>query len=79
MAIHVYFVGQPSAMVPMIAKDPDLWLAWVGADSANMNYVDMQAGERNQDRCPRRVRGHHLHPRRKRLDRGSDQWTASGV
>lgn len=50
MSIRVFHRDEPSAMVPMIAKDARL-IVWpgVGADNANMNYVDMQPGERNID------------------------------
>jgi quercetin dioxygenase-like cupin family protein len=50
----VFHRDQPSAMVPMIAKDARL-VVWpgVGAETANMNYVNMQPGERNVD---------HVHP-----------------
>ena len=39
---------EPTAIVPMIARDARL-IVWpgVGAQTANMNYVDMQPGERN--------------------------------
>ena len=52
--IRVFHRDQPTAIVPMIARDARL-IVWagVGAYSANMNYVDMQAGERNKD---------HVHP-----------------
>lgn len=48
MAIRVFHKDEPSAMVPMIAKDARL-IVWpgVGAETANMNYVDMMPGERN--------------------------------
>jgi len=54
MSIRVFHRDQPSTMVPMIAKDARL-VVWpgVGAETANMNYVDMQPGERNVD---------HVHP-----------------
>ncbi len=52
--IRVFHRDQPTAIVPMIARDARL-IVWagVGAYTANMNYVDMQAGERNKD---------HVHP-----------------
>ncbi|MCY3651691.1 MAG: cupin domain-containing protein [bacterium] len=48
--VRVFYRNQPTAIVPMIAKDARL-IVWagVGAYTANMNYVDMQAGERNKD------------------------------
>jgi quercetin dioxygenase-like cupin family protein len=54
MSVRVFHRDQPSALVPMIAKDARL-IVWpgVGAETANMNYVDMQPGERNID---------HVHP-----------------
>lgn len=50
MSIRTYHCDEPSAMAPMIAKDARL-IVWpgVGADNANMNYVNMQPGERNVD------------------------------
>lgn len=50
MAIRVFHKDKASAMVPMIAKDARL-IVWpgVGAQTANMNYVDMMPGERNID------------------------------
>lgn len=48
MALSVFHRDRPSAKLPMIAKDARL-VVWpgVGAETANMNYVDMQAGEEN--------------------------------
>lgn len=48
MGITVFHKDQPDRMLPMIAKDARL-VVWpgVGAHTANMNYVDMQPGERN--------------------------------
>lgn len=48
MGIRVFHRDQPDRMLPMIAKDARL-VVWpgVGAQTANMNYVDMQPGERN--------------------------------
>ena len=50
MSIRVFHIDNPSAKVPMIARDARL-VVWpgVGAEHANMNYVDMQPGERNKD------------------------------
>jgi len=48
MAIHVFHRDQPDLMMPMIARDARL-VVWPGngSQTANMNYVDMQPGERN--------------------------------
>ena len=48
--VRTFHRDQPTAIVPMIARDARL-IVWagVGAYTANMNYVDMQAGERNKD------------------------------
>lgn len=48
MAIKVFHRDRPDLMLPMIARDARL-VVWpgVGAHTANMNYVDMQPGERN--------------------------------
>ncbi|MDZ7677756.1 MAG: cupin domain-containing protein [Acidimicrobiales bacterium] len=48
MAINVFHRDRPSAMLPMIAEDARL-VVWpgVGAQTANMNYVDMHPGEAN--------------------------------
>lgn len=48
MAIVVLHRDDPDLMMPMIASDARL-IVWVGRGSqtANMNYVDMQPGERN--------------------------------
>ncbi len=48
MAIRVFHRDRPDRMLPMIASDARL-VVWpgVGADTANMNYVDMKAGEEN--------------------------------
>jgi quercetin dioxygenase-like cupin family protein len=50
VSIRVFHRDEPSAVVPMIAKDARL-IVWpgVGAETANMNYVDMEPGERNVD------------------------------
>lgn len=50
VSIRIFHCDEPSAMAPMIAKDARL-IVWpgVGADNANMNYVNMQPGERNVD------------------------------
>ena len=54
MAIRVFHRDEPSLMLPLIARDARL-VVWpgVGAVTANMNYVDMQAGEENVP---------HIHP-----------------
>ena len=46
--IRVFHREEPTAMVPMIARDARL-IVWPGVEAytANMNYVDMQPGERN--------------------------------
>lgn len=48
MAIHVFHRDEPDLMMPMIARDARL-VVWPGngSQTANMNYVDMQPGERN--------------------------------
>ena len=48
MAVHVFHRDRPDLMMPMIARDARL-VVWPGKGSqtANMNYVDMQPGERN--------------------------------
>lgn len=48
MAIHVMHRDTPDLTMPMIAADARL-VVWAGRGSqtANMNYVDMQPGERN--------------------------------
>src|ERR671934_2509663 len=48
MAIRVFHRDRPDLMLPMIARDARL-VVWpgVGAQMANMNYVDMQPGEEN--------------------------------
>ena len=48
MAVRVFHRDRPGLIVPMIARDARL-VVWpgVGAETANMNYVDMQPGERN--------------------------------
>lgn len=48
MAIRIFHKDRPDLLMPMIAKDARL-VVWLGAGSrtANMNYVDMQPGERN--------------------------------
>ena len=46
--IRTFHRDRPTAIVPMIAKDARL-IVWPGVEAytANMNYVDMQPGERN--------------------------------
>ena len=46
--VRAFHRDQPTAMVPMIARDARL-IVWAGVEAytANMNYVDMQPGERN--------------------------------
>jgi quercetin dioxygenase-like cupin family protein len=48
VAVHVFHRDQPDLMMPMIARDARL-VVWpgTGSQTANMNYVDMQPGERN--------------------------------
>ena len=48
MAIRVFHRDRPDRLLPMIASDARL-VVWpgVGADTANMNYVDMKEGEEN--------------------------------
>ena len=48
MSIRVFHQDQPDAMLPMIASDARL-IVWpgVGAETANMNFVIMKAGEEN--------------------------------
>jgi quercetin dioxygenase-like cupin family protein len=48
VAVHVFHIDQPDLMMPLIARDARL-VVWPGRGSqvANMNYVDMQPGERN--------------------------------
>ena len=48
MPVHVFHRDQPDLMMPMIARDARL-VVWPGngSQTANMNYVDMQPGERN--------------------------------
>jgi quercetin dioxygenase-like cupin family protein len=48
MAVHVFHRDSPDLMMPMIARDARL-VVWAGSGSqtANMNYVNMEAGERN--------------------------------
>ncbi len=48
MSIRVFHRDQPDRMLPIIARDARL-VVWpgVGAHTANMNYVDMQPGEKN--------------------------------
>ena len=48
MAIRVFHRDRPDRLLPMIAKDARL-VVWpgVGAHTANLNYVDMKAGEQN--------------------------------
>ena len=48
MGIHVFHIDDPDLLMPMIAGDARL-VVWPGRGSqiANMNYVDMQPGERN--------------------------------
>lgn len=54
MSIRVFHRDGPSVRVPMIADDARL-VVWpgVGAETANMNYVDMQPGERNVEHVHR--------------------------
>lgn len=46
--IRLFHRDRPTAIVPMIARDARL-VVWPGVEAytANMNYVDMQPGERN--------------------------------
>lgn len=48
MAVRIFHKDKPDLMMPMIAQDARL-IVWPGSGShtANMNYVDMQAGEKN--------------------------------
>ena len=48
MAIRVFHRDKPALMLPIISSDARL-IVWpgVGAKTANMNYVRMQAGEAN--------------------------------
>ena len=48
MSIRVFHRDRPDRMLPMVARDARL-VVWpgVGAHTANMNYVDMQPGEKN--------------------------------
>ena len=48
MAIQVFHRDKPALMLPLISSDARL-IVWpgVGATTANMNYVRMQAGEAN--------------------------------
>lgn len=48
MAIKIFHRDKPDHLMPMIARDARLvvWLG-VGSKTANMNFVDMQPGERN--------------------------------
>ena len=48
MAVRVFHIDKPDLMMPVIARDARL-VVWAGRGSqiANMNYVDMQPGERN--------------------------------
>ena len=48
MPIHVFHRDHPDLLMPMIARDARL-VVWAGSGSqtANMNYVNMQPGERN--------------------------------
>ena len=48
--IRVFDRDLPTAIVPMIARDARL-IVWPGVEAytANMNYVDMQPGERNME------------------------------
>ena len=48
MSIRVFHRDQPDARLPMISRDARL-VVWpgVGAQTANMNYVVMEAGEQN--------------------------------
>lgn len=48
MGIKIFHRDRPDLRMPMIAQDARL-VVWLGSGSktANMNYVDMQPGERN--------------------------------
>lgn len=48
MAIRIFHRDHPDRLMPMIARDARL-VVWVGSGSqtANMNYVNMAAGEEN--------------------------------
>lgn len=48
MGIRIFHRDRPDLMMPMIARDARL-IVWLGSGSqtANMNYVDMQPGEKN--------------------------------
>jgi mannose-6-phosphate isomerase-like protein (cupin superfamily) len=48
VAIRIFHRDRPDLLMPMIARDARL-VVWLGSGSrtANMNYVDMQPGERN--------------------------------
>jgi quercetin dioxygenase-like cupin family protein len=48
MGIHVFHIDRPDLLMPIIARDARL-VVWPGRGSqvANMNYDDMQPGERN--------------------------------
>ena len=48
MAVRIFHKDYPDLKMPMIAADARL-VVWLGTGSktANMNYVDMQPGERN--------------------------------
>jgi quercetin dioxygenase-like cupin family protein len=48
VAIRVFHRDEPDLMLPIISNDARL-IVWpgVGAQTANMNYVKMQPGERN--------------------------------
>jgi quercetin dioxygenase-like cupin family protein len=49
MAIRVFHRDNPGAKLPMIASDARLVVyPGVGAETANMNYVVMEAGEENK-------------------------------
>lgn len=49
MVIRVFHKDKPDRYLPIIAKDARL-VVWpgVGAETANMNYVNMEPGEANQ-------------------------------
>jgi quercetin dioxygenase-like cupin family protein len=48
MAIRVFHRDRPDRLLPLIASDARL-IVWpgVGAETANMNFVDMKPGEEN--------------------------------
>ena len=48
MSVRVFHIDNPDIKLPLISKDARfiVWLG-VGAETANMNYVIMEAGEEN--------------------------------